>query len=446
MSIEQTREALRAAWTDMIDTINRARDYVDSPALHAPPPTEQGLAEGHRYLLGFLFSSIERACLEDPEFPYFRRAIQPQDKATIDNADALYLSARIDGARSYRITGRVADHRHWRGAARAPGPVAPQYVVFEAHSVYAGDTGNLMELAPGGRVVTGLLDSTDLAVDPDGRFEILCAPARPVGHTGNFVATVKDGADTAQYLIVRSLFGDWANEVSPELRIVPIGRVGGHPAPVDSDTTAAAVRRVGELVEHQMRFWNEFYDIVLESNGDKNGDGVTFMPHNALNEPAAANLASGGGQSTNVYSGGVFELDEDEALLVEVNVPVEPAYLGFHLSNVWGESLDYANHVSSLNGFQAVIGPDGVRRYVIAHRDPGVPNWLDTVGHRTGFLTVRWTYPKPPERMPTAAVRRIALADVRDLLPPGTATVNAEQRAEQIKIRQEHVARRYRQY
>lgn len=83
---------------------------------------------------------------------------------------------------------------------------------------------------------------------------------------------------------------------------------------------------------------------------------------------------------------------------------------------------------------------------MIAHRDPGVPNWLDTVGHRTGFLTVRWTYPKPPERMPTAAVRRIALADVRDLLPPGTATVNSEQRAEQIKIRQEHVARRYRQY
>lgn len=446
MSIEQTRAELRTAWKDMIDTINRARDYVDSPALHAPPPTEQGLAEGHRYLLGFLFSSIERACLEDPEFPYFRRAIQPQDKATIDNADALYLSARIDGTQSYRITGRVADHRHWGGAARARGPVAPQYVVFEAHSVYAGDTGSLMELAPGGRAVTGLLDSTDLAVDPDGRFEILCAPERPVDHAGNFIATAKDGAHTAAYLIVRVLFGDWANEVSPELRILWIGGRGRRPSPVAPASTAAAVRRVGELVEHQMRFWNEFYDIVLESNGDKNGDGVTFMPHNALNEPAAANLASGGGQSTNVYSGGVFELDIDEALLVEVSVPVEPAYLGFHLSNVWGESLDYANHVSSLNGFQTVVDPDGVRRYVIAHRDPGVPNWLDTVGHRTGFLAVRWTYPKPPERMPATAARKVALSEVRDLLPPGTATVSPERRAEQIENRQEHVARRYRQY
>lgn len=450
MSTEQSQAVLRAAWTQMIDALNRARDYVDSPALHAPPPTEQGLAEGHRYLLGFLFSSIERACLEDPDFPYFRRAIQPQDKATIDNADALYLSARIDGAKSYRVSGRVADHRHWRdGSARATGPLAPQYVVFEAHTVYAGDTGSLMELAPGGRAVTGLLDSTDLLVEPDGRFEILCAPERPADHTGNFIATAKAGGertDTAHYLIVRVLFGDWANEVSPDLRIVPVGRNGTHPAPVNPATTATAVRRVGELVEHQMRFWNEFYDIVLEANGDKNGDGVTFMPHNALNQPAAANLASGGGQSTNVYSGGVFELDDDEALLVEVNVPVDPAYLGFHLSNVWGESLDYANHLTSLNGFQTVADADGVRRYVIAHTDPGVPNWLDTVGHRTGFLTVRWTYPNPPEQMPTAAVHKVALAQVRDRLPPDTATISAEQRAEQIEVRQEHVARRYRQY
>ncbi|MHA7648456.1 DUF1214 domain-containing protein [Mycobacterium sp. ML4] len=446
MSTEHARGALQAAWADMIDAINRARDHVDSPALHAPPPTEQGLAEGHRYLLGFLFSSIERACLEDPGFPYFRRAIQPQDKATIDNADALYLSARIDGARSYRITGRVADHRHWSGAARVSGPVAPQYAVFEAHSIYAGDTGNLMELTPGGRVVTGLLDSTGLAVAADGRFEILCAPERPAGHTGNYIATTKDGQVTAQYVIVRSLFHDWANEVSPELRIVQVGQRPAHPAAVDPDTTAGALRRVGELVEHQMRFWNEFYDIVLESNGDKNGDGVTFMPHNALNEPAPANLASGGGQSTNVYSGGVFELEHEEALLVEVTVPVEPAYLGFHLSNVWGESLDYANHITSLNGFQTVTDPDGVRRYVIAHHDPGVPNWLDTAGHRTGFLTVRWTYPAPPGQMPTTVVRKIALSEVRERLPPGTATVTAEQRAAQIEIRQEHVARRYRQY
>src|SRR5262249_8657845 len=175
MSAEPSRAALRAAWTDLIDALNRARDAIDSDELHAPPVTAQGLAEGYRYLLGFVFSGIERAFFEDPDFPYFRRAIQPLDKATIDNADALYLSASIDGAESYRVRGRLST------------PKAPQYMIFEAHSIYAGDTGSLAELGPAGRVTTGTLDRP--SIDDDGRFEILLAPQRPAGYDGDFIAT-----------------------------------------------------------------------------------------------------------------------------------------------------------------------------------------------------------------------------------------------------------------
>ncbi|OMC55764.1 hypothetical protein A5747_11590 [Mycobacterium sp. IS-836] len=434
MSTESTRVELRAAWTDMIDALTRARDAVDSAELHAPPLTEQGLAEGHRYLLGFVFSAIERAFFEDPEFPYFRRAIQPLDKATIDNADALYLSASIDGAKGYRVRGRLV-------------PKAPQYIIFEAHTAYAGDTGSLAELAPGGRAVTGSLDTADLAVDEDGRFEILLAPKRPTGHAGNFIATATaEGSQTARFLIARMLFHDWENETSPELHIAQIGNEGARPAPIDPAAAARHLRRVGTIAENQMRFWNEFYDVVLEAHGDKNGDGFTLMPRNALNEPALANLAMGGGQSTNVYSGGVFDLEPDEALLVEVAVPVAPAYMGFHLSNLWGESLDYANHTSSLNGFQSEPGPDGTFRYVVAGTDPGVPNWLDTAGHRGGFLALRWTYSKAPPDLPTATATKVPLAGVRQHLPATTRAVSPEERREQIRVRQEHVQRRYRQY
>ena len=378
MCTQPSQIDLRAAWTDLIDALNRARDAVDSAELHAPPVTAQGLVDGYRYLLGFVFSGIERAFCEDPDYPYFRRAIQPLDKATIDNADALYLSASIDGTKNYRIRGRLAD----RGGAKAP-----QYIIFEAHTVYAGDTASLAELAPGGRVVTGLLDTSDLAVDDDGRFEILLAPQRPTQYTGNFIATATaDGTKTACFLIARMLFHDWEHEVSPDLHIVQIGKEGTHPARIDPACAAQNIRRVGTIAENQMRFWNEFYDVILEAHGDKNGDGFTLMPRNGLNEPALANLAMGGGQSTNVYSGGVYELQADEALVIEVVVPVEPAYMGFHLSNLWGESLDYANHTSSLNRFQSEPHPDGTIRYVIAETDPGVPNWLDTAGHRGGFL------------------------------------------------------------
>ena len=435
MSTESSQLALRAVWNDMIDTLMRARDAIDTTELHAPPVTVQGLADGYRYLLGFVFSGIERAFREDPDFPYFRRAIQPLDKATIDNADALYLSASIDGAKSYRVCGRLV------------GPKAPQYIIFEAHTVYAGDTGSLAELAPGGRVVTGLLDVSDLAVDDDGRFEILLSPRRPADHTGNFIATATtDGAHTARFLIARMLFHDWEHEASPDLHIVQIGREGTHPAPVDPAAAARNIRRVGTIVENQMRFWNEFYDVVLEAHGDKNGDGCTLMPRNALNEPALANLAMGGGQSTNVYSGGVYDLEADEALLIEVVVPVEPAYMGFHLSNFWGESLDYANHISSLNGFQSEPDPDGKIRYLVADTDPGVPNWLDTAGHSAGFVTLRWTYSTTPAELPTTSVTKVPLDRVREHLPAATRTVSAEERRQQIRVRQEHVQRRYRQY
>jgi hypothetical protein len=434
VSTEASATELRAAWNDLIDGLNRARDAIDSPDLHAPPETGRGLAEGYRYLLGFTFGAIERAFCEDPDFPYFRRAIQPVDKATIDNADALYLSASIDGDRSYRVRGALVGNK------------APQYVIFEAHTAYAGDSGSLAELSPTARAITGSLDSADLVVADDGQFEILVAPQRPADYTGNYIASRLAEDKLARFLIVRILFHDWENEMSPDLQIVQVRQEGAHPPPIDIAGAAMRMRRVGEIVENQMKFWNEFYDIVLEAHGDRDGDGRTFMPRNGLNDPARANLATGGGQCTNVYSGGMFDLDPDEALLIEIDVPVAPSYTGFHLGNLWGESLDYANHATSLNGFQAEPDPDGMTRYVVAHTDTGVPNWLDTTGHQQGFMTLRWTYPESPDELPKVNVSKLPLTDVREHLPAATRVVSAEERKEQIRIRQEHVQRRYRQY
>jgi hypothetical protein len=90
---------LRAAWDDLIAALGRARDAIDDPALHAPPADARGLAEGYRYLLGWVHGAYERAFHHDPARPHFRRAIQPISRSTIDNADALYLNAEIDGTR-----------------------------------------------------------------------------------------------------------------------------------------------------------------------------------------------------------------------------------------------------------------------------------------------------------------------------------------------------------
>ncbi|MEE3062868.1 MAG: hypothetical protein VYA67_02735 [Actinomycetota bacterium] len=452
MSTEHAK-TLRTAWDEMIEQLGRARDALESPELYAPPQAgPRDLAEGYRYLLGFVYSAVERAFFGDPAFPYFRRSLQVLDKATIDNSDAMYLSTPIDGRYTYLITGQVQDWRHWRGAKPAPsGPIAPQYVIVEAHTGYAGDSGDLAELQPGARGNTGKLDSSDLILSDDGRFEILLAPEPPEEHTGNFIATqrISRGSGTmfyAEHVTVRFLFHDWEREQSPELFIRRLDKVGEHPPALQPAAAAAAMRRVGEIVDNQTRFWNKFYDVVLEAYGDRNGDGVSFMPRNDFNAPAAASLATGGGQSTNVYSGGVYDLAPDEVLVIDTEVFELPAYMGFHLANVWGESHDYANHVSSLNGTQAVRDDDGHYRYVVAHRDPGVHNWLDTTGLRAGFMAMRWTYPQPTDRLPTVTVRKALLDTLFDHLPASTPRTTPEQRREQVRIRQEHVQRRYRQY
>jgi hypothetical protein len=175
-----------------------------------------------------------------------------------------------------------------------------------------------------------------------------------------------------------------------------------------------------------------------------NGDGAQFMPPNDLNPPRGA--GHWGGQATNVYAGGTYDLGPDEALVIETRVPVEPAYSGFHLANFWGESHDFANHQSSLNGFQAERDGDGAVRYVVAHRDPGVPNWVDTTGLPRGFMSFRWAYSEAPAELPTTRVEKVAFDAIRSVLPADVRAVSEAERREAVRIRQAHVQRRYRQH
>jgi hypothetical protein len=198
-----------------------------------------------------------------------------------------------------------------------------------------------------------------------------------------------------------------------------------------------------------MHFWNEFYSVLLETYGKRDGRaGERFMPRNAFNAPNAASRETGGGQSTNLYAGGVFELGPEEALVIESRAPTPPQYSGMVLSNLWGESLDFANHQCSLNGFQSERDADGAIRWVVAHRDPGIPNWLDTTGHPEGFMSPRWAYSETPpkDRWPTIQARKVRFDEIRAHLPSGTRTLPPSERAERIRVRQEHVRRRYRSF
>ena len=83
--------------------------------------------------------------------------------------------------------------------------------------------------------------------------------------------------------------------------------------------------------------------------------------------------------------------------------PPECEYWNFQLANHWLESLDYRFFRVHLNGHTAVAGSDGSVRIVVAHEDPGLPNWLDPCGHRQGAMCWRWVraaaHPQPRTRV-----------------------------------------------
>lgn len=461
MSAQNAKAGLVAAWDDLIAALQDARDAIDQPELMPPPPNDRILAEGYRYLMGFVHYGIERAFHEDPVRPHFRNALSIINRSTVDNADAIYFYAPIDGRASYRLRGQAGDSRHWRGESPIDrGPKAPLYLIFEAiDGVMAGDSGSLAELTPGVKTQTGRLDSSALAVDDDGGFEILLAPERPAGYTGNFIATMKTvsrphpfdpEAPAERYatsISGRQLFSDWDHEEAIHLEIEQIGAEGTQPAVYTSEQAARELRYCGELVRNQMRYWNVFWTELMGTYGEREGSipGIAF-PRNGFNDVNAASGATGGGQSTNLYAGGVYELADDEALIIENRVQVKPQYIGFQLGNLWGESMEYGDRLGSLNGSQMIADHDGVFRMVLAHSDPGVHNWLDTSGHPEGFMTARWAYSETPAQddWPAITAKKVPLAELDAHLPETTVRVSQQQRRDQIRRRQRHVRKRFR--
>lgn len=458
-----SRAKLRRAWDDMIGALQNARDAIDNPKLMPPPENDRILAEGYRYLMGFAHSAIERAFHENREAPEFRNMLSPITRATIDNADAIYFYAPIDGSKAYWLRGKTHQTAHWRGEpVNDKQPKAPHYLIFEASwRDLSGDSGKLTELRPGMRIQTGRIDSSSIEVNKDGSFEILLAPERPEGFEGNFISTLKivkhphpeDPSVAPQryatYLSGRQLFNDWDMEEAIHFSLEPDEQHWSDRPNYTVDRAVAELQRCGEIARNQMLFWNAFWTIPMGTYGERQGSipGVAF-PRNAFNTINAASGATGGGMSTNLYAGGVFELEPDEALIVEMAVPTEPQYMGFQLGNLWGESIEYGCRTGSLNRHQMTQSSDGKYRLVVAHTDPGVANWLDTTGHKEGFMAPRWAYSETPgkEVWPTINATKVALSDVVNHLPDDAVKVTPEQRLQEIIARERHVKKRFRNF
>ena len=79
---------------------------------------------------------------------------------------------------------------------------------------------------------------------------------------------------------------------------------------------------------------------------------------------------------------------------------------------------------------------------MISVNDPGVPNWLDPVGHRNGLICARVLYPRTT---PEVMIRIVPLNRLRETLHPDTPEITASTRSESLRRRMLGVRHRYRE-
>ncbi|MCF3938278.1 hypothetical protein [Gordonia tangerina] len=357
-SVAEKRVASGTSWDEFCDTLKAAGAAIVFPGTPTDPVTQ---AEGYRYL-----SRLTRAGLEafveyaDPTAPVLRRMIHETAKMGSDNPDNHYLNATIDGSLEYRITGT-------RGTV--------DYLGFGTQEGNYGEGGQMP--------TTGYVEATELAIDDDGRFELILSATE---HPGNWLPmTPQTGL-----LIVRQTFADRTAEVPAELHIELLDGATP-PTPLTAAQLDAGLGKASLLVAGaSMLFAKWARDFAQHTN-----ELPMFDPERST---------KAGGDPNIIYYHSYWRLGPDEALVIDAEIPVCDGW-NFQLDNHWLESLDYRYHQIHVNKHTAIYRDDGSVRIVVAHRDPGLPNWIDTAGHECGAMTFRWikadTHPQPRTRVVT---------------------------------------------
>jgi hypothetical protein len=339
------------AWEEFCDQLKLAGASLMYPGAPQDPFQQ---AEGIRYLTRLTRAGLE-AFVEynDPAFPVFRRITNETVKMGADNPDNHYFNAQISGKYEYRIRGK-------RNTIH--------YIGFFTQNGNYGTTG--------GMTPCGKLDHSELKMDNDGTFEIILSKI-PKGKNWLKIE------DETGLVIVRQTFLNSQNEIPAELVIENLN--GQHapgsltPAIVDEGLKTASLFVAGAslLFARWARGFQRHTNQLPQF------------------DPDTSNAA--GGDASIVYYHSHWKLGDDEALVIEVKPPDCDSW-NFQLNNYWMESLDYRYFTICINKATAHYRSDESVKVIVSHRDPGLPNWINTCGHHEGTMCWRWYRLKEGEK------------------------------------------------
>jgi hypothetical protein len=341
-------------------------------------------------------------------FAYFHATPEHPDWAPLwnpvftlqPNPDDIYLYAPLRGDLTYRVSGN-------RGSCKI--------LSFTTQRAMSGMVDKMP--SPSGH---NEVDDTDLGLALNEDFEVVFSAEKPAGYTGKWAPIDAEAGG----MMVRYRSYDWAREVDPVLSIECLDKV----PPKPRLSPEQILTRIQEMAKFPRRKTQLYYGM---QNGVKDRVGFNIF------EP----IRYAGALAKQVYWPACFQLDDDEALIIETDLPAHRPYWNIQLNDPYFNALEYVYRLSSLNGHTAQVSTDGKFRAVIALTDPGVPNWLDPAGYKEGGIYGRWF---DCDTNPTPIIKRVKLAALREHLPSDTAVVTPEQRAEELRIRVRACQRRRR--
>ncbi|MCY3635284.1 MAG: DUF1214 domain-containing protein [bacterium] len=387
------RLATGEAWREFCDRLKAAGDRLledDFPAGAADR------SEGYRHLGRLLMQGwIEQVEFGDRDFPVMYRHNDDVMRWGGPNIDNTYWRAHVSAEHSYLVTGWL--------------PPGAMFVIQSAHG----------EMHQNRLGITAERSSDDFAVESDGSFTFV---ASATSHDGNWLP-IDEHTD---HISVREYNVDWGVDEPGRFSIERVGSEGETPALLDPVDLADGLDRAITWTEDALVFWNQW----MEQSRRAAPPNVFYGPRSVP-----------GGADAIGYGGCSYELGPDEAMVVTCDVP-DAQYWSFMLySYAWFESLDFANRTVSLNNAQIATDADGRFRIVVAHRDPGVQNWLDTEGRPEALITFRWVL---STTMPTPEGQVVPFAEIDDHLPDFVTRLTPDQRAAQIATRRQSRAHRFR--
>jgi hypothetical protein len=360
-SSASTADAAAVAFAELARTLGEIESgYI------GPDRNMHSLAErtAGRYLLSNALQHGFQCWFDiDPKRPLFHRWLSPTKKLLGDNPDAVYYGAIVDPAGSYRIHGNV------HGAS------------YTSFSVETGaQEGHLS------KGVISTLNDKEFEVAADGSYEIIASPDPQPGAW----LRLEPGAGS----ITTRHYWEWERSVAADptfhvpLWIEPIEDPGPAP-PMDDAAVAAGIRRV---INFARGATIDFPDLPPEVMPSWVSNEINRFDNSAYEE---SNTEIGYAAADNAYLQARYELGPDQALIMHGRFP----RCRFANVVIWNHRLQtppYRHRRVSLNRNQIHYEPDGSFRVVIAHRDPGMPNWIDAAGLPTGMIFWRFLLPEEP--------------------------------------------------